>query len=305
MRGERGWFTGVDARSCEPAMMGTNHAQMGLLAGVVSVPVAPVDGLVGQLAWVVAWGGFSLLPDLDQSGSAVSLMWGPVTDLASGVVGGIAGGHREGTHDLVLAPLVAFGVFSGLVVAGTWGQMLAIALSIGLMLRGLSLLDIGRVGFLGNVFLSWSGAWALVSAGQVGFFAWVPWVAAGGVIVHCLGDLPTMSGIPVPLARLLGVVVRLLSAVVPGDALGALARWLESGPRMRLRLFSTGKSMERWVVSPALGLVLVLALSWRTGISSIPEFYAGVEMATGEVGRAVWPWAVDVLTGALQHAVNG
>ena len=40
------------------------------------------------------------------SGSTVSDMWGPITDVPSGAVGRLAQGHRWGTHDAVLGPLV-------------------------------------------------------------------------------------------------------------------------------------------------------------------------------------------------------
>ncbi len=92
-------------------MLGHSHALSGLATGAVTLPWAPVQGPVAQASWVAAVGGFSMLPDLDQRGSTISRMWGPVTDLPAGIVGTVARGHRWGTHDAVLA-LVVFGIVS-------------------------------------------------------------------------------------------------------------------------------------------------------------------------------------------------
>ena len=106
-------------------MLGHSHATTGLAAGAALLPLAPVAGTAEQLAWVAAWGGFALLPDLDQgglhwrralprlSGSTVATMWGPVTTALSTAVARIARGHRQGTHDVLLAPLV-FGAVTAL-----------------------------------------------------------------------------------------------------------------------------------------------------------------------------------------------
>lgn len=132
-------------------------------------------------------------------------MWGPITDVASGIVEAIAGGHREGTHDLILAPVAVLALFSGLAwLAGVWAQLLLIAMAIGLMLKGLSLLDLGRVGAVSNLMLSWGGAWWIVDSGHAAGLRSIAVAAAAGVIAHALGDLATRDGVPVPLARLVG-----------------------------------------------------------------------------------------------------
>lgn len=53
-------------------MMGYNHVSCGLVAGLATLPVAPVTGPAAQAAWVIALGGASLLPDLDTTGSAAT-----------------------------------------------------------------------------------------------------------------------------------------------------------------------------------------------------------------------------------------
>lgn len=257
-------------------MMAPDHAQMGAIAGLVTLPVAPVESAVAHVVWVIAWIGFSLIPDWDapggggRGGSAAAQMWGPVTELAAQIINQVAGGHRMGTHDLVLSPLAAFGIFSLLAHAGDLGQMTAIALAVGLSIRGLLALELGRAGVMTNFAVSWGSAWLVVQMGYEAWFSWLAFVAAGGVIVHCLGDLPTPSGLPVPVLWILGCDRRL--------ALG----W-----------FTTGKAFETWVVTPSLGIIFVILFAWRTGITSMGELSSGMDVLAREVAQGAWPLAKE------------
>ena len=78
-------------------MLGHSHALSGLAAGAATLPWAPVHGTVAQMSWIAAAGGFAMLPDLDHRGSTVSDMWGPVTDVPSGIVGKLFGVRFLGT----------------------------------------------------------------------------------------------------------------------------------------------------------------------------------------------------------------
>src|SRR3712207_2365806 len=144
-------------------MLGHSHALSGLAAGAATLPWAPVEGTVAQVAWIAGVGGFAMLPDLDHRSSTVSDMWGPVTDVPAGAVGRLAGGHRWGTHDAVLAPL-AFGGLAMLAAEAYWSSLLLMALGIGLALRALHFVIPGRAEttVLGNLALSWVGAWSLL-----------------------------------------------------------------------------------------------------------------------------------------------
>jgi membrane-bound metal-dependent hydrolase YbcI (DUF457 family) len=179
-------------------VLGHSHALSGLAVGAATLPWAPVQGTVAQVAWVSAVGGFAMLPDLDQQGSTISRMWGPVTDAPSGVINTIARGHRWGTHDAVLGPLV----FGLLVYAASWqywSSLLVLALAIGLALRALHVVIPGRAEntVIGNLVLSWGGAWLLLahSPGP----AWLPLAVVAGVLTHIAGDWLTKEGVPVPL----------------------------------------------------------------------------------------------------------
>ena len=183
-------------------MLGHSHALSGLAAGAATLPWAPVHGTVAQMSWIAAAGGFAMLPDLDHRGSTVSDMWGPVTDVPSGIVGKLTGGHRWGTHDAVLAPL-ALGGLAILAADTYWASLLLMALAIGLALRALHFVIPGttETTIVGNIALSWAGAWWLLDHSPQP--TWLPWAVALGVLTHIAGDALTTAGIPLPVLWLL------------------------------------------------------------------------------------------------------
>lgn len=206
-------------------MMGPAHAASGLAAGALTLGVAAthlgIDRPLEQLAWVVAWGGFAYLPDLDQKGSTAGSMWGPPTRWLSRVIGALARGHRGGTHDVVVAPLV-FGVLAALAATNRWSALAVLALAIGLALHSVAQLIPGGTEktAVGNLALSLSAAWWLTAQGVV--LPWLPVAVAGGVVVHVLGDALTTDGVPVPFTT-----------------------WLRKRPAtVGLRLFRAGRGPE-------------------------------------------------------------
>jgi membrane-bound metal-dependent hydrolase YbcI (DUF457 family) len=213
-------------------VLGHSHALSGLAAGAATLPWAPVDGTVAQVAWVAAAGGFAMLPDLDHSGSTVSDMWGPVTDVPSGAIGRLAGGHRWGTHDALLAP-VAFGAVALAAANLYWSSLVVMALAIGLALRALHFVIPGRAEntVVGNLLLSFGGAWLLLSHSPQP--TWLPWAVALGVLTHIAGDLITKQGVPLPLL------------------------WLLRRKRVALTPMRTGTTLEKAVLAPLfLGVAL-------------------------------------------------
>ena len=183
-------------------MLGHSHALSGLAVGAATLPWAPVDGTVAQVAWVAAVGGFAMLPDLDAHGSTVSDMWGPITDVPSGAIGRLAQGHRWGTHDAVIGPL-AFGALAMAAANAYWSSLLFVALAIGLALRALHFIIPGRAEntVVGNLLLSWAGAWFLLD--HMPQPMWLPWAVGVGCLVHIAGDMITKQGVPVPIVWLL------------------------------------------------------------------------------------------------------
>lgn len=225
--------------------MAHSHACTGLAAGAATLPLAPVHDLAGTLGWVAAWGGAALLPDFDQgslnwrrgfprpTGSTAATMWGPVSTAAASVVGRLAGGHRWGTHDPVLAP-VAFGALAWAAALNRWTSLLLLAFVIAAALRACHFVVPGRLEttVVGNLVLSWGAAWAVLTWTSTDL-TWLPWAVAGGVLVHVLGDWLTVGGVPLPLAVLLAGRRR--------------------GPRWRtaLGLFRTGHRVEHVVAGAA------------------------------------------------------
>jgi len=222
-------------------VLGHSHALSGLAAGAAPLPWAPVEGPVAQVAWIAAVGGMSMLPDLDHSGSTVSDMWGPVTDVPSGAVGRLAQGHRWGTHDAVLAP-VAFGALALAAANAFWSSLLLMALAIGLALRALHFVIPGRTEtpVVGNQVLSWGGAWLLLE--HMPSPAWLPWAVALGVLTHIAGDAITTQGVPVPLV------------------------WVIRRCRLALTPLRTGTVLEKAVLAPAFVVVALWFVYANTGV---------------------------------------
>jgi hypothetical protein len=167
-------------------------------------------------------------------------MWGPVTDVPSGAVGRLAGGHRWGTHDALLAPVV-FGALA-LAAANTfWSSLLVMALAIGLALRALHFVIPGRAEntVVGNLVLSWGGAWLLLA--NTPQPTWLPWAVALGVLTHIAGDLITKQGVPVPVL------------------------WLLRRTRLALTPMRTGTTLETAVLAPLFLGVAVWFVYANTG----------------------------------------
>lgn len=231
--------------------MGPNHVLSGLCVGVATLPLAGRHDVGYQALWVLAWGGAALLPDLDQEGSLAPTMWGPISQVPSSLIGALAGGHRWGTHDVVLAPIAVGGFFW---VARLVPQLhlLALALMVGLVVRGLVAIEWWRAGALANLILSWGGAWWLTGHGGLAIYdSW--WlIAAGGVVVHILGDAITRTGVPIPIV------------------------WIGNrGARAGVPLLTTGQGIECTLLPVAWTLLLLALLSRHSGIHTWDQLQAG------------------------------
>lgn len=220
-------------------MMGSSHAATGVLAGLVTLPLAPVHGPAESAAWVAVWAGAALAPDLDTHGSSAARVWGWPTRAAGTLIGRAARGHRAGTHDIAVAPVVAFTVFAA---ASLWAPLavLAVALLAGLAQVALDPLIPGNGRHaLTNTVLSFGFAWWAVTVADVSTW-WLPVAVAGGVVVHILGDSLTTSGVPIVGAWLMPIPRRQV-------------------PSWGLRRFRTGSRFERKRVAPLLNFLIVLA----------------------------------------------
>lgn len=224
-------------------MMGRTHVLSGAAAGLATLPIAPVDGLADQVAWVLLWAGATLLPDLDSPGASASRMWGPISRAISIAISRCAGGHRWGTLDLLLGPL-AFGGAAALAVLVPAAAFVVVAISLGLVIHALHVTRVSFTGPVLNLILSWAGASWVVSSGWVTIGWWLPLAIAGGVVVAIIGDWLTHEGVPIPLV------------------------WIrDRSRRWGLGAFRTGAVVETAVIAPVLTIAIVaLTLMGAGGI---------------------------------------
>ena len=235
-------------------MLGHSHAMSGLTVGAATVPFAPVHTPAAQVAWVVAVGGFAMLPDLDTGGitsrrglprmhgSTIALMWGPVTCVFAGAVAKIAGGHRNGTHSVL--GLLMTTLLASATAAFYPTRLLLLALAVGLALEALAFAIPGRFEEMWpvNLAVSFGVAWWLLSPADVapghGYPAWMAMAVLVGAATHVVGDMLTVEGVP----------------------LG----WPLSESRQGLHLFRTGTWFEKYLLAPAFcaAAVLVMVHLW-------------------------------------------
>lgn len=204
-------------------MLGSSHAASGMIVGLVSLPWAtPGAPWWVQAGWVTVCGGAAVL------------------------VSRVARGHRAGTHDAILAPVV---VAAGAWLASWWlpAFVVAVALTVGLVLRVTVLRHSGMATWMANLASSTVLGWGLAQHPQLveAGHTMLPVALAVGVWTHQAGDLLTPEGLPVPVM------------------------WMFD-PRRRIAfgLFATGQTVERWVIGPVLVVSVLVMGCWRAGIYS-------------------------------------
>lgn len=171
-------------------MMGRDHVLMGALAG------AGLAGVVGTsaepalaLTILATSAGAAALPDIDEPGSTVAHLVGPLTVPVAWVTGKLAGGHRHATHSLL-----------AVVAAGALGACTALNHQAAAVIVGLMATLAWRAAAPGR--LGHGVICPLVGA-AVGALAWYhpagPVLGAAlaiGVATHLLGDVLTQEGVP-------------------------------------------------------------------------------------------------------------
>ena len=180
-------------------VLGRDHALTGAVGfmalapvlhhAVAGVPVAPVPLGVGG---VVA-AAFALLPDIDEPGSTFSRKLGPISRAVSKVTNRLAHGHRQATHSILFA--VAVFLLVRLAEPHPFVDAVVVGCSILLVLRMLLPKQFGYVGLVGPLMVGLAGlsSWWVFSHTTAG---WLPLAAAGGVLLHIVGDTITVEGVP-------------------------------------------------------------------------------------------------------------
>jgi len=235
-------------------MLGRDHALLGAVAALAGGQAAwetlghsaLTTGQLAAASIVVA--GFALLPDIDEPNSTVSRRFGPVSQAVSAVTAKLAGGHRAATHSLLFAGIV-FGAMWA-VAAHPMADVVAVGLSLMLTISMLVPARFARHGVIGGIVTPAAASWAVwhatVHSGHA--WAWLPLAACAGVLLHLVGDMLTMEGVPLlwPLRKRVGLALvghtdslreQLLGASMSFAVL-ALA-WLEL---LRPLLLASGRS---------------------------------------------------------------
>lgn len=192
-------------------MMGSRHGASGVFGAALSLPLAVSWG-VNPAVWTAAWVGAALLPDMDSGGSHAARVWGWPTRALGSVLGKVAGGHRESTHDIVVAPLAAAAItgaaagvalFAGASWAAGWraGLVLILGLLFGICGRVILAKKWRQLRPLRhplvNAPVALGAAWWVTGGGPTW---WLPLVVAAGIVLHVLCDSVTIEGAPLPLA---------------------------------------------------------------------------------------------------------
>ena len=217
-------------------MEGHSHALSGLVAGLAvgSLVLHEAPAPLALLAGLTA--AYALASDLDSCGSTEARSLGFVTEGFARVVRAVSGGHRHGTHSL--AGIAAFTGAAALACLYRHDWPGRIALFLILAAGFASASDALRTGGHAGNLLALGGAAAMTWTGYG--LALVPLAAATGAATHIIGDCATRSGCPL---------------LWP-----ATMREFHLTPRP-LR-FTTGKTAERFIVTPVLLLVLGV-LCWH------------------------------------------
>lgn len=257
-------------------MMGARHARSGVLGAVATGPLlltvgTPTPATVGL--WVAGWVAGSVAPDFDTGGSHPARVWGEGTRVVAAVVGRLAGGHRESTHDIVRAPLAVGAALGGVLVGASWlasvspwlgvAAWVLVALPFGFALRMAGETRRFRVfrSALPNLLASLAcSAVALSDPGRL----WFALAVAAGIVFHILGDSITNEGAPVSLVWVWGE--RLLRV----DNARTRKDWRTR--QWGLRAWKVGSPFEAAMGPVMVGLTFVFLalwvfLGWRSGLS--------------------------------------
>lgn len=228
-------------------MRGVDHALSGAVAFAALAPLTLHPHLPVLGMGTVLTAGAALLPDLDEPNSTIAREAGFLGRGFAHAVRFAARGHRKGTHSLLGATLFTFSAWAAVALVNHHFT--------------------GREGIAGRV---WLGAWLallITSALQalplvrghvpdiagigaaIGLTFWhqgltlVPVCVGLGVLVHDLGDMLTVHGVP------------LLWPAIKHDFHASPVR------------FSTGKFFESKVMGPLLITALAIALARDSGLT--------------------------------------
>lgn len=187
-------------------MMGGSHAITGAAAWVAVTSTAPgalglmpLDPIgIGVGALVCA--GAALLPDADHPSATIAQSIPIVGKVGANAISGMVGGHRHGTHSLLSIPvivLLAWLLQFAVIEPSWWHQPVPIGAGIAAM--ALVAFAVKAIGITKRWIASWVvGALvgALVALIAVEHSMWVPHAIVLGFVLHLIGDIITIGGLP-------------------------------------------------------------------------------------------------------------
>lgn len=236
-------------------MMGRTHAMSGAAAGLALAPVVGLDSVITAAPFAATVAGYALVPDLDCHGAVASRLLGPFTGGLSRLLrwcsvrlyqatrgpedegGPKHGGHRHMTHCLLFVLLLG-GLAAGTSLLSPWvvAGWLAFGVLAAASALGDWLLLIGGAAAALPTVLGHAAPVAVLAEMQ----GWVGIAVGVGCLVHVLGDMATVSGVPV-----------LFPVPIRGET------WQELHLLPRGFRLHTGKKVEQLLVFP--GFVLAAA----------------------------------------------
>jgi membrane-bound metal-dependent hydrolase YbcI (DUF457 family) len=161
----------------------------------VGAPVAAWCGVTLSAAdlagCAVVGAGAAMLPDVDHPSATVAQSLGPVTHTLSRVVSKLFGGHRNGTHTIPFAILVA--VALSWLLADTSGPWAALGICFFFTSLVVRTLTDAHGGVCAAVSAIVAATIVAVAPGE----AWIPWAVGFGCVLHLLGDVVTPEGVPI------------------------------------------------------------------------------------------------------------
>ncbi|TVU66577.1 metal-dependent hydrolase [Paenarthrobacter nitroguajacolicus] len=267
-------------------MMGGHHAASGAAAWIAIASTGPyalgwypLDS-TGILIGAMATAGTALVCDWDHRHSTIANSLPPLSNVIAVGIEKASGGHRQGTHSLLGA--------SAFVVLAAMAAQFQMVTPVGKLSVGAGLLCMFMINLAAkalNLFpkSGWITNWlfAVVMAGLVTWFApdqwgWLPLSMLTGVVVHIVGDMITVGGVPLLWPIVIKPPKFLRKSFISGI-------WRANGAFSIPLLGRAGSRREWLVLIPVSGYAMV-----------------GMGVAAWTLAQQHWPGVLAALGGVVQ-----
>lgn len=231
--------------------LGHTHATSGLVTGLAVGSLALHERTLPLLLLTGLTAAYALAPDIDSCGSTEARSFGFVTWCLAWLVRTVSGGHRHGTHSAIGVAAFTGAAWLACLFRHTWPGRVALCVFLAVGLASAADALHRGPAHTGNV-LALGAASAMCWTGYG--LALVPLAAALGTATHLAGDALTRCGIPL---------------LWP-----ATMREFHLLPRP-LR-FTTGRSVEHWIVMPLLLAALGFLVWYDAGATAYTSLHTAL-----------------------------